>query len=330
MVRADAGGSDSMRTLFALTAVLALTVTASAQSEAVTVNNGAVAGNGQMLMDPGTGQLRFVPALLQPWQNGPIRLHPPRHHHTKAVADSPTYKAGTYNTGASETPAIAAAPQAEAPVRQHRKKAPVVADTATAPAAEAAPRQQRRAAPPPASAPIGGFSDYTDLISPQQAQPATPPKKTAAIAPPVRKAEPPPVPKVVPPAPKVEKPVQKASLEPSRPPKPRAPAGNRKDSIAFAPNASDPSTTAVSAVRALAATLASSLGEGGARIQLMAYAGMRGEKSSDTRRLSLKRALVVRQLLIDDGVPAERIDVFALGGSDDDGPLDRVDVFVKG
>jgi hypothetical protein len=39
---------------------------------------------------------------------------------------------------------------------------------------------------------------------------------------------------------------------------------------------------------------------------------------------------VIRQLLIDDGIPSERIDVFALGGADDDGPLDRVDVFLKG
>ena len=86
----------------------------------------------------------------------------------------------------------------------------------------------------------------------------------------------------------------------------------------------------MSSVRTLAGSLANTLGDGSARVQLMAYAGQRGEKSSDTRRLSLKRALVVRQLLIDDGVPAERIDVFALGGVDDSGPLDRVDVLVKG
>jgi hypothetical protein len=37
----------------------------------------------------------------------------------------------------------------------------------------------------------------------------------------------------------------------------------------------------------------------------------------------------VRQLLIDDGVPSARIDVRAMGGSDDSGPADRVDVFVR-
>ena len=55
-------------------------------------------------------------------------------------------------------------------------------------------------------------------------------------------------------------------------------------------------------------------------MQLLAYGGQRGDKSSDARRLSLKRALIVRQLLIDNGVPSERIDVRAMGGVDDNGP----------
>ena len=52
-------------------------------------------------------------------------------------------------------------------------------------------------------------------------------------------------------------------------------------------------------------------------------------QGSDARRLSLKRALAIRQVLIDNGVPAERIDVRAMGGADYMGPADRVDVFVK-
>ncbi|HVZ27227.1 MAG TPA: OmpA family protein, partial [Rhizomicrobium sp.] len=59
------------------------------------------------------------------------------------------------------------------------------------------------------------------------------------------------------------------------------------------------------------------------------YGGEKGDKGSDARRLSLKRALAIRQVLIDDGVPSERIDVRAMGGADDGGPADRVDVFVK-
>jgi hypothetical protein len=38
---------------------------------------------------------------------------------------------------------------------------------------------------------------------------------------------------------------------------------------------------------------------------------------------------VIRQILIEDGVPSERIDVRAMGGIDDSGAPDRVDVFVN-
>ena len=68
---------------------------------------------------------------------------------------------------------------------------------------------------------------------------------------------------------------------------------------------------------------------GGGLTGLLAYGGNRGDKGSDARRLSLKRALAIRQVLIDNGVSADRIDVRAMGGVDDTGPADRVDVFVK-
>jgi outer membrane protein OmpA-like peptidoglycan-associated protein len=171
-------------------------------------------------------------------------------------------------------------------------------------------------APKPAAAPktsISGFGDV-DLITGtgQQTQQAAP--KSAIAAPPPKPAAAAPKPAV-----------KTASIEK---PKVRTPTGNRKDSITFTAGASEPSGSAVASVRSLATSLSGAIGESG-RVQLMAYAGAKGEKTSDTRRLSLKRALVVRQLLIDDGIPSERIDVFALGGADDDGALDRVDVFVK-
>jgi outer membrane protein OmpA-like peptidoglycan-associated protein len=105
--------------------------------------------------------------------------------------------------------------------------------------------------------------------------------------------------------------------------------GNKRSTILFAPNASDPSVSALQSVKSLAGDLSASLGDGNSRVQLLAYGGERGDKSSDSRRLSLKRALIVRQILIDSGVPSERIDVRAMGGVDDSGPLDRVDVFLK-
>ena len=67
----------------------------------------------------------------------------------------------------------------------------------------------------------------------------------------------------------------------------------------------------------------------GSRVELQAYGGTHGDKGSDARRLSLKRALAIRQILIDDGVSPDRIDVRAMGGTDDSGPADRVDVYVR-
>lgn len=330
-----------MRTLPVLTALVAIASLscAFAQSDSVIVNP----MEGRMLIDPATGKERFVPDLLQPWQTEALTLRPPRKHR-RAL---PSSQAAVPQTPASApSDSFASAPEAAPPPRKHRQAPP--SSQATAPqspvstpsdsfasAPEAAPpprkaKPKRTAsvappAPPQQSAPATGFSDFTDLISAQPSAPQPPRKKAA---PPPRAPEP----VVATPRepPRVEKPVQRASLEPPKPSKPRIVTGAKKDSIAFAPNASDPSTSAVGTIRTLAGTLSSALSDGNARVQLMAYAGMRGEKSSDTRRLSLKRALVIRQLLIDDGVPSERIDVFALGGVDDEGPLDRVDVFVKG
>ena len=83
------------------------------------------------------------------------------------------------------------------------------------------------------------------------------------------------------------------------------------------------------AIKFLAGDLNAAMNSASARVQIQAFGGNRGDKGSDARRLSLKRALAIRQVLIDDGVPAERIDVRAMGGADDSGPADRVDVYVK-
>ena len=99
--------------------------------------------------------------------------------------------------------------------------------------------------------------------------------------------------------------------------------------IMFVKDATDPSPSQFDGVKTLATDLNAALEAGASRIQIDAYGGAPGDKSSDARRLSLKRALAVRQLLIDDGVPSSRIDVRAMGGVDDKGPADRVDVFVR-
>ncbi len=102
---------------------------------------------------------------------------------------------------------------------------------------------------------------------------------------------------------------------------------SKRSQVLFAEGAVDPGPDTVTDLRRLAPDLTAAL-KGTGRVRLEAFGGPPGDKSSDARRLSLKRALTVRALLIENGVPAERIDVRALGGADDGGAPDRVDVFL--
>ena len=122
------------------------------------------------------------------------------------------------------------------------------------------------------------------------------------------------------------------------PPVPKtAPAGpttgkenlTKRSVILFAKDAPDPAAQALGALKFLAGDLNAAMSSPNARVELQAFGGAKGDKGSDARRLSLKRALSIRQVLIDDGVSADRIDVRAMGGVDDTGPTDRVDVYVK-
>jgi outer membrane protein OmpA-like peptidoglycan-associated protein len=103
----------------------------------------------------------------------------------------------------------------------------------------------------------------------------------------------------------------------------------RQSQILFGPGAPDPVPEAIDAIKGLAGPLNSALAAGATKVQVVAYGGTKGDKSSDARRLSLKRALIIRQLLIDGGVPSGRIDVHAMGGTNDNEPTDRVDIFTK-
>jgi outer membrane protein OmpA-like peptidoglycan-associated protein len=114
-------------------------------------------------------------------------------------------------------------------------------------------------------------------------------------------------------------------------PAPSSGGGNltKRSVILFAKDASDPAEAALGAIKFLAGDLNGAMTTPSARIELQAFGGAKGDKGSDARRLSLKRALAIRQVLIDDGVSPDRIDVRAMGGADDSGPTDRVDVYVK-
>jgi outer membrane protein OmpA-like peptidoglycan-associated protein len=193
------------------------------------------------------------------------------------------------------------------------EQAPAVAPKpVAAPKPKPQPKAVAAAAPPPAAAYNPGFGSFDQGAAglslsrtPSAPPPAAPPTQMA-------KANPPPATVTAPPATGGE-----------------TPGLSKRSVILFAPEAADPAESALGAIKFLAGDLNSAMTSASSRVQIQAYGGNRGDKGSDARRLSLKRALAIRQVLIDDGVAAERIDVRAMGGVDDKGPADRVDVFVK-
>lgn len=295
---------------------LLLPLAAAAQSYPgmeVTANMGAI-GSGYLLY-PGGKYGRHVGALRQPGEHpGIVRLIKPGTRPIVRRAPRPA---------APTTVAVATPPPARpvaAPTPQPEHTADISAlpeDSAArlvAPSAGFAPAAPHKPTPPkPAPAKPAPAKPAPAPASAAPAMPFTfggdaPPP---AAAPPTRTASIPPAPTRTPPAATVATGLRRQSV------------------IPFAVGASSPATADVTAVHALAASLNAALNAGATRVQLEAYGGPRGDKSSDSRRLSLKRALVIRELLIEDGVPSEKIDVRAMGGADDSGAADRVDVFLR-
>jgi outer membrane protein OmpA-like peptidoglycan-associated protein len=211
--------------------------------------------------------------------------------------------------------------QKTGPVRLHMpsRRRPVRVATAPAPAPKAAPKPAAPA-PKPAPAPVpeaatkappassfggpgnlfGGPAITLHPNAPQKQSSAQPPPKTP--------------------------PKQVAKANP--PPETSVPGLTRRSVILFAKDAAEPMDTAMDQIRFLAGDLNAAMTRPASRIELQAYGGARGDKGSDARRLSLKRALNIRQVLIDDGVDPGRIDVRAMGGAEN-GPADRVDIYLK-
>lgn len=279
----------------------------------VTVNSRAI-GPGYLLY-PGGKYARSVPQLLQPGEKpgAVIHLHMPIHHRRVATRET-TPAAVAPSPVATPTPAAPAAP------RRHAKPAPppVATDTASLPEDSAARLVGANTVgtPPPAKpAPRGPRVSSATTAAPPMAN-------TGATTVPFSFGGSP----VAPPPP-----TRTASATPPPKTTPTAATGLRKQTmIPFAAGASSLAAADVNAIHTLAASLNSAVANSAAHIQLYAYGGARGDKSSDSRRLSLKRGLAVRELLIEDGVPSEKIDVHAMGGADDGGATDRVDVFVRG
>lgn len=162
-------------------------------------------------------------------------------------------------------------------------------------------------APPPAPKP-----EPAPAPAPVQTPP-TPPKPPAPPAPAPAAAPAPPVPS--PPAP-----TQEARAEPG----PALAAGD-SSTLTFTPGEVRLPAEGTAAVEKIAEA---AVADEEIRIQLLAYASADGGPSSTARRISLRRALNVRKVLIDKGVRAARIDVRALGNKVPDGNPDRVDVAI--
>jgi len=272
--------------------------------EDVTVNSGAI-GRGYLLY-PGGKYGRTVRPLLQPGEkpDAVIHLHMPTHRHHDVAAASPDSEPIAPPSRVARTRA-----KPEPPVSTNTADLPedsaarlVGAGSVPATAAKPPPKPMRAAAMSPPPAANTGATTVPFSFSGSPVTPSPAPTRTASATAPSRTT-----------------------------PSGAAAAGlKRQTIIPFAAGATGLAPANVNAIHGLATALNAAVASGNARIHLDAFGGPRGDKSSDSRRLSLKRALVVRELLIEDGVPQEKIDVRALGGADDGGAADRVDVFVGG
>jgi outer membrane protein OmpA-like peptidoglycan-associated protein len=276
-------------------------------------------GGGNVLLYPGGQYMRVVKPLLQPGETsqdaGPLRLHMPQKR-----AAAPASSA----TASSESQQPTPKPSSPPPRRVAAAPKPAPAPAKPAPAKPAPAKQTASAAPaqPQSSSSNDGYGIFAappgaGLIT--ETPPASAPKSQPPRSEPSRQ----------PATPKQQTAKAEPPARPLMAQEPPTPGLTKRSVILFSAGASDPARKALDSIKFLAGDLNSAMVNQGSRVQLLAYGGEKGDKSSDARRLSLKRALAIRQVLIDDGVPSERIDVRAMGGADDGGPADRVDVFVK-
>jgi outer membrane protein OmpA-like peptidoglycan-associated protein len=271
-------------------------------------------------MDPETRQTRVVNPLLdgpsadvpQNAYQAPIILKKPKPHKRKAAAPKPASAPPPSPEPQTEEPAQASpAPSGGSPG----------ADDYVSPFSSPAP--EPKSEPKPAAKPAPKPAPKKVTEKPKPAAEPEPAQGSAAIpfsfgahdndA-----------------APAPSQPQQQATVAPPPSPGKAAGSGVRNIHINFEPGQAEPSADVAAALQSLAGSLTSALQAKSGRLLLQAFAGMPGDKSSEARRLSLKRALAVRQLLIDSGVPSDRIDVRAMGGITDGGQPDRVDVMLRG
>lgn len=231
--------------------------------------------------------------------------------------------------------------------REGRREGPIVIDPAMA-GGEARPLRPPPLADAAVAMPVAKGAPGTGTMAgePATGEPAGGVAPSAAPERPLAAAEAEPAPPAREPA--AEKPAARAKA--AREPAAEEPAARAK--AATAPSATDtpaaagepaPDAGADSLVLRFPAGEAALPPEGAAplarlaerlagdetlRLRLKAYARAESGSASQTRRLSLSRALAVRSFLIERGVRSTRIDLRALGDRTEEEPADRVDVLV--
>lgn len=98
-------------------------------------------------------------------------------------------------------------------------------------------------------------------------------------------------------------------------------------SLAFGKTATDLSADQKATIKGNAISLLKK--DSKKRVSILAYASSGDDDESAARRISLARALSVRQYLVDNNIPPARIDLKALGNATTTTPKDRVDMKVK-
>lgn len=258
----------------------------------------------------------------------PTPLTPPHTTTVKAPA-APTTSSGKPQSQFFGPPGIGAAAAAPKPVYTPPPQRAAAATPAPTPAPTPKPVASTPAptpTPPPAT-PVATATPKPAATAPVESETAAPPTPTVAQGnrQPVGQVPPPapPPPAKIPDVAPAPAQTQTASL--ASPSYPSAPPVSQA-SVPFAIDSADLTDASKKAVAGIVAKMA---GSTDARLKLSAYASGSPETISQTRRLSLSRALAVRSYLIEQGVKSTRIDVLALGNQvEGGGSADRVDLAV--
>jgi outer membrane protein OmpA-like peptidoglycan-associated protein len=319
----------SFRVLILLGALAATAVSAQEMYPGQSVSVNPAAAGTRVLLYPGGQYVRVVPPLMQPGATlEPIHLHMPVHrrvarvHHApKVAADmSDVTVAGPADTAGTALPPADTTP---APAPKHRR--PKHTEVASAPAPDTTPAPDNSSSSSDSGSAAIPFS-FGGSAPPPPASTKKPAKQTK-----VATAEPPPAQTPAADAQPAKAPEKAADKAPDKAQDKSSPDAGfaKRGEIVFKHDATDPAPAQFDGLKLLAGDLNTALQSGATRIQLQAFGGNPGDKGSDARRLSLKRALAIRQVLIDNGVPSGKIDIRAMGGIDDKGNADRVDVLVR-